>query len=483
MEGQKTSPSQSVKNGAQNHLVQHPEDNRDEVERVKQRHNEAYLYVEQALNLDEKGHADQAIVLYQKSIACIDTACSIPDQSARCRGQEWQKARNLIQKMQRSRQQIQSRLNSLIQSHRKPSQVESESPPSYEEATGSAASNVDMALDDILCDDEKERVDLVMSAAMELFRIDDGVQVFFIKKDGYVSAPSYPSSLGVYKFVDGVNMEDGATAGVELSQVFLKIGDWTYPLLEGQSPVLHANWGAYIFPDVMSSAAEWLSWGIVKGATKTGELVKKGSVKLQQNITPEINAVKVDPTAQKGLYYTRKATEGVVMVSSFLVNKLGKATMYLAQKAAPQIRQHGEKYLPQCVIRKDSGGQSKLDGALEVAGGGIKGWVTVYMGLEQAAKTLAKNIADETVHVVKHKYGEELGNITEDTLYSGGNIAMTIHYTSNIGAKAIAKRVAKDTGQVLVVDAPVRKQTRPDPGDNQNGTMDCNDKSTELRDS
>ena len=31
------------------------------------------------------------------------------------------------------------------------------------------------------------------------------------------------------------------------------------------------------------------------------------------------------------------------------------------------------------------------------------GWVTVYMGLEQAAKTLAKNIADETVHVVKHK--------------------------------------------------------------------------------
>ena len=60
---------------------------------------------------------------------------------------------------------------------------------------------------------------------------------------------------------------------------------------------------------------------------------------------------------------------------------------------------------------------------------------------------------------------------------------MTIHYTSNIGAKAIAKRVAKDTGQVLVVDAPVRKQTRPDPGDNQKGTMDCNDKSTELRDS
>ena len=59
---------------------------------------------------------------------------------------------------------------------------------------------------------------------------------------------------------------------------------------------------------------------------------------------------------------------------------------------------------------------------------------------------------------------------------------MTLHYTSNMGVKAIAKRVAKDTGQVLAVDPPVVKQTRVTSDDIQMGTMDCNDKSTELRD-
>ena len=51
--------------------------------------------------------------------------------------------------------------------------------------------------------------------------------------------------------------------------------------------------------------------------------------------------------------------------------------MYVAHKAAPHIREHGEKYLPKCVVQKDSSGQSKLDGALEVAGGGLKGNATL----------------------------------------------------------------------------------------------------------
>ena len=253
MEGENALPSNSTMSNGEDHTSQHQEDNEDDLEKIKQCHDEAYLYIEQALNLDENGSVNQALVLYQKGLACIDTACSTPHQGTQCRGQEWQKARNLIQKMQRSRQQIQSRLESMMQAQPKAAKMELDSPPSYEEATGSNASNIDMALDEILHDDEPGTADSSMSAATELFRIDDGVQIFFIKKDGYVSAPSYPSSLGIYKFIDSVVQQDGTAAAIEKSQVFLKVGDWLYPLLEGQSPVLHANWGAYIFPDVMSS--------------------------------------------------------------------------------------------------------------------------------------------------------------------------------------------------------------------------------------
>ena len=63
----------------------------------------------------------------------------------------------------------------------------------------------------------------------------------------------------------------------------------------------------------------------------------------------------------------------------FSVTKLGQGTMYLARKAAPQIRQQGEKYLPTSMVQKNQAGQSKLDGALEVAAGGLKGELYTLM--------------------------------------------------------------------------------------------------------
>lgn len=44
------------------------------------------------------------------------------------------------------------------------------------------------------------RVAQQIANAREVHRIDDGVQIFYITPEGYVSAPSYPSSLSIYQF-------------------------------------------------------------------------------------------------------------------------------------------------------------------------------------------------------------------------------------------------------------------------------------------
>ncbi len=69
-----------------------------------------------------------------------------------------------------------------------------------------------------------------------------------------------------------------------------------------------------IFP----TAAEWIVWGLEKGAEKTGVLLKKGSDKLKTQITPDQEEKRVDPGTQKGIYYARQATSGAVKVSAFI---------------------------------------------------------------------------------------------------------------------------------------------------------------------
>lgn len=124
--------------------------------------------------------------------------------------------------------QIKSRLDSLEAS------ASEAPPPSYEDSL----SPVPQAVHNTPAESHHD--------VTSLFHITDGVQIFFITPEGYVSAPSYPSSLTIYQFKDRAPRDDCASA-------FLQVGEWMYPLVVGQSPVLHSNWGAYLFPDLTAA--------------------------------------------------------------------------------------------------------------------------------------------------------------------------------------------------------------------------------------
>lgn len=41
--------------------------------------------------------------------------------------------------------------------------------------------------------------------------------------------------------------------GTNAARGFLQVGEWSYPLIPAQSPVLHSFYGAYMFPDATNT--------------------------------------------------------------------------------------------------------------------------------------------------------------------------------------------------------------------------------------
>ncbi|CAH1777610.1 unnamed protein product [Owenia fusiformis] len=502
--------------------------------------------------MDEQGNKEQTIVSYTKGLSLIKKALDIDVNHNTLTGDQLDKASRLQTKMTKTRIQIQSRVDDLQCASRSnvetPMEIQSpayEFPPSYE----------DSVYDSIMNDETSSNssVDSFVADAEQLFSIENEVQIYYISAEGYVSAPSYPSSLKICKFrgQNEASREDGRPPG------FLNVGEWVYPLIPGTSPVLQAEYGAYIFPDVQSdqpgaavglmlpptlsqsersrfeqilgsltdmrttpsapvegvapsapvegvtpsapaqerpasrqpeprsrvaperparpptiasadasrlpqrktstkiaqgivTASEWISWGVEKTAEKGGEILKFGSAKLKQHIKPDELKKDVDPNVIKGVEVARQATGVAVKVSGFLVKKVSQAAGYLARQAVPVIRRKGSEM----GLISDS----KMDNILEVASGGLKGWGTVYLSLETAGKSLLHNITNETVDVVQHKYGSDVGKATEHAMHATGNLLVAGHNISSLGPKGIAKRAVKETGKAVINSGEMEKE-------------------------
>ncbi|XP_074072121.1 spartin isoform X1 [Macrotis lagotis] len=208
------------------------------------------------------------------------------------------------------------------------------------------------------------------------------------------------------------------------------------------------EWSEKVSQNILSGAS-WLSWGLVKGAELTGRAIHKGASKLREHIEPEEKPLEVNPTVSKGLHIAKQATGGAVKVSQFLVEGVCSIATCVGRELAPHVKKHGSKLVPES-LKKDKDGKSHLDGAMVVAASGIQGFSTVWQGLECAAKCIVKKVTSETVHTVKHKYGADAGNATDNAMNSAINVGVTAFNIDNIGIKAMVTRTAKQTGKAIL---------------------------------
>eukprot|EP00058_Branchiostoma_floridae_P026117 XP_002611607.1 hypothetical protein BRAFLDRAFT_117149 [Branchiostoma floridae] len=210
--------------------------------------------------------------------------------------------------------------------------------------------------------------------------------------------------------------------------------------------------------------AEWVSWGATKGAELTGKLVTKGTAKLKERIRPDEKPAEVDPKYVKGAQVARATTHVTLKVTKAVVLAVRDLTLRVGRELAPHVKRVGTQLLPDSV-KDDTDGKKKqtMDGVVEVAAGGLQAFSTVYLALEAAAVSIAKNIGNATVETVEHKYGNQAGRVADDAVNTLGNAGLAWHYMDDIGIKAILKRTAKDAGKAAIED--MRRNKGPGSGD------------------
>jgi len=334
-----------------------------------------------------------------------------------------------------------------------------------------------------------------------LFSI-EGVQIFRVSVTGEVTTPSNPQNLYLIKFTRNDN-RGGVPA-------FLEVGQWTYPLLKGSSPALRSEFNnCYMFPDLdtgieggavgvlvpntvtqtereifesllaeltetfktkedveaeyqeyrqfsnnlasgLVRGSEILGKGMVSGAVKGSQLMFHGADYIKQRITPEDGARSVDPRVKQGLEAAAWVSSGACRVSGWMVSKVGMATMALGRLVAPHLERGANRALTHVTGQSNHESSNQLAIVGEVASGTVAAISTMYIALENSSKILAKNIANNTVMIVSHKYGTEVAAVTNSALSTAGNSYLTFYNTAALGPKGIAKRAAKDTGKAFI---------------------------------
>jgi len=209
--------------------------------------------------------------------------------------------------------------------------------------------------------------------------------------------------------------------------------------------------------------AEYLSQGIEIGAEKAGELIEYVTDKSQKKLSKAEEDAKIGSLTKGSISAAKTATTATVKVSGYVANRVGKLTKsmagYLAAKAEKPIS----------GVVATTGGDKKqgtMAYLIDAARGGLIAYGTVYTGLESSAKVLGKNMKDNSVKVVSHKYGGDAGHVFGDACTAAGNAAMTYMNLQSLGVKGLVKKTAKETGKTVaknVITGESRKSVTAEP--------------------
>lgn len=240
--------------------------------RLRRLHNEAYLYLKQGSNAEGTDMKAEAYYLYTASQNCIMKALTIQEDYEKKKKILPKELMIIIAKMAKNLTFIQERLKKIKAEQPKiastvtglepkflatadiPKQKDLPVPPgkgipstSNAKSTkkSSAASSNKNTKSPPSVSNKTTPSDSV--EAELIYSISSGVQIFFVGRDRNVGAPSFPCELAIYRFRD--SSRKNSRSG-KLSEAFIKIGGWVYPLHSNWSPILETSWGAYVFPDV-----------------------------------------------------------------------------------------------------------------------------------------------------------------------------------------------------------------------------------------
>ncbi|CAF1162637.1 unnamed protein product [Rotaria sordida] len=196
------------------------------------------------------------------------------------------------------------------------------------------------------------------------------------------------------------------------------------------------------------TGTKFLTKQLATGVVMAENLIGQVSKNVHDKLVPNAEPTKIN----KGLHVTARglrSTSGVaVQASNYVVSKVGAMTLALARTFAPNFGKIEKRVKPDGTVEI-----VKLSGVRGIGHAGLTSFSVIYESCENAAKHLATNLANESIGVVKHKYGEDASLFTENAAYAVGNTALTAYYVGGLGPKAIARKVVKQTAKETAKNA------------------------------
>ncbi|CAF0888379.1 unnamed protein product [Adineta ricciae] len=198
----------------------------------------------------------------------------------------------------------------------------------------------------------------------------------------------------------------------------------------------------------LMTGTRFLTKQLATGVGMAENLIGHVSKNVHEKITPNAQPTKVP----RGLHVTarglRSTSEVAVKASGFVVTKIGDMTLSLARTFAPNFGKVQKKVQADGTVEIQ-----KLGGLKGIGHAGLASFGIIFESSENAAKHLAKSLADESISVVKYKYGEDASILTENAAYAVGNTALTAYHVQSLGPKSIAKKVVKQTAKETAKNA------------------------------
>ncbi|CAN7998544.1 unnamed protein product [Ixodes hexagonus] len=481
----------------------------DEMDTLRKNHDEAFLYVAQGLSYEEAGEHALAAEMYQKGLDRLDAALGARAELSDSEGPQWDEVRTLQRKMCHIRSEVEFRLEAIAEAGGNDA-LFADRPPSYDEAVGATGSqqggsrthyrdaevllSIESGVQMFFVSADGNVTSPSTSTDLRVYRFasgpdarsDDGsgsrVPPAWLQAGTWIyplvpnESPALRSAYGAYLFPDVDSSGEavvcaGATVGIllpsdlspEMHSVFealmedltaMKIQTIVLPgdtrRLEALSEPVRLRRDLRFsqkISDGIVSGSEMLSKGLNKGAVLTSEALRMGAVRLKQYLQPPSAPVPIDPRVKQGMELLRNVTGSVRGVSEIVVNKVGSLAVALGQHVAKNVACEGSIATTSGAV---AGGGGTMNDVLVIASGGMRGFSTLYMGLENAAKTLASSLANETVQIVGHKYGQDAAQVVDHAIYSVGNVALTTNSVRGLGVRGLAKRTAKETGKAIL---------------------------------
>lgn len=197
----------------------------------------------------------------------------------------------------------------------------------------------------------------------------------------------------------------------------------------------------------LGSGSVVVATGVVKGGAFVGGLLTKGGAMLTKRLKPAEEPKKISPSTKQKLARAHMMTGAACKVSKALLMGALATTEALSKQLSAAIKdtETGKK-----LVSDPNHPNERLDAAKQLGEAALTSVLTIYEAVEQAVWGVAGDAAQATVTVVKHRYGAEAGESTQQGLGVVGNVAQAARDMRHVGVKAIAKKTAIKAGQNIL---------------------------------